>query len=1606
MLFLQFDYETSRQINQINRQAEQVKHTHKDELEYEWRLVNKTGKQAKAFFEAVLHRLIQQQVVKKETTISKVYQKGSLRKIEYVDKEDKLQNTTYQRKTKPSTRPYDVAFVTDFAEYDKDSKEHKGEYQSITRGITTIRYDVSLEEKMSAQEYANSRERETYHRKRTRYSFTFPSYQIDLSHVIYAQQYDAKSQEEEWQVEMETNTSSTDMTQAFGLLFPHLHSLFTKSAYASLSKLTPNRGIAPVNIMTPHIEKGLLEQFVTNKLDGIAYSLFSTHEGLILKNEKDCIWLTTKGINIPPFAQFRCELFQRNPLQFEIHLYDMSSSFKKQDFDQQFPTFSSRKKFMESSLLELKKCLQTYYKHRESAISFSIFVKTFFPCTNFADGIKNVSELMLRETDDYALIAEQNDGLIFQPEFPSMSNPPLKWKFFDKISVDIKAGSPIEQDGFYLYPCYVYNMDKQENQLFIYNQMQVKLRVKGKKTIDGVQSSQLKDTIVETKYESITSNTIYVSAMRIRFDKTRPNASKVAQDTMFDMLNERTLPMLIKQVEQARSFLKCDFKQVVASMESQPDRKTKLNVYAKEHNSITKCFFPDYNSKTTQRYYMPILLSDVQLKPNDAKTIIRQLFQNFPKDRCSLTIALLGQIEPSSTMLLFAKEISKELSYRRCSSQDTCTLLATQSLSLQSMSENQEIKTIFQHNVQLYNHFYPNITLFPLSSQHALQEVQNPLVLKRFSMLSDTYVEPVKAICFDCMQSAYTSQEVKSLLQQFFMSFSECKLCICILPKDQRGKSIAEKIREMDRASKFVELEDCNMLTCSRSDKVRDANNNIKRELIVANVAGKHVLDIGSGKGGDLAKYREGKASHVTMVEPKYENYRECKERISKHFTLQETKKENDAALFTASDNSIYISTYHAAAQDIAKMHLPYKTYDVISMQMIATFFFDVPENLHSLVSTIDSRLDPMSGMLIGTTVIGTILQAELEKHGQIDTDELTIKLLHSSSNAFGNKIVFDLKESATATSQVEYLVDWQTFVYEFAKVGLYLHKVSKPAFSPTDSFSTKCLLASTVGFVFSRQPLKEMLPIQVQNHFLYKMTTMCQYNALGTIYNSQFSEELKQYTLPYFTGLTSFLDTSIRDTITSPDDPLLYQLATGLQNLCTLSVFYTESFGLYYVKALISILIQKGAMISQALVTLISSETNNLLACVSSNLSYELQEEFSDLVSTCYTDCLSRFLSFGLEDGIEVFQAMLAAVAYCLKMQFAIISNSETILYIGDKSHPLSVLTLFNGQLCVTVAIPQTRKCYVSVESKSMLVTILTASPKEIEVENELLRKDIYLTMKQRMIPYIIHSLQTSLFQYAEAEQLFTYLTLLHLIDAKDEQETWFAVDTSNKEFLIRAMHTYLSYGKHTFGWFAEPLVTTFYEEIKKAKHAVKGLGKDNNYLLAGKIRMNTIALKGIGLAADYAGMGYNANDVRVLETFASSVNRYFNHYCSAFPDVDRDSQGNFFTLPTSAFSQYELLCVNPPYELTFIGRTIERCYELVKANSNLTCMLVLPDWTDSMDLKELKQRSFLVLSFEKGKKTFKDFDQGGKVIEPCNTVFCFIGKERPVSKMGYVSL
>jgi len=143
-------------------------------------------------------------------------------------------------------------------------------------------------------------------------------------------------------------------------------------------------------------------------------------------------------------------------------------------------------------------------------------------------------------------------------------------------------------------------------------------------------------------------------------------------------------------------------------------------------------------------------------------------------------------------------------------------------------------------------------------------------------------------------------------------------------------------------------------------------HNRLKRDLFrLPRYNEKFLLDVGSGKGGDVDKWK--RFDKIVAVEPSAENIVELERRIRLH------KMENKVRVVHAGGEDTEIIT--KAVQEFMGRKV-----DVISLMMSLTFFWKSSDMLEKLVTTIDENL-ANSGSIIFITMDGDTVEEVFEPY-------------------------------------------------------------------------------------------------------------------------------------------------------------------------------------------------------------------------------------------------------------------------------------------------------------------------------------------------------------------------------------------------------------------------------------------------------------------------------------------------------------------------------------------------------------------------------------------------------------------------------------------------
>ena len=1081
LLDIHFDqrvYESiSRLLSQVHQATTRVSasaSTSHIELELRWK-TNST------FFNQLKARLLRDKSFAVIETMDEVTSRGDARRID-----DKNANVTFQHKQKIGS--VDFPIVTTLERYAG---------KSITEPqLTFMRLGAAVEHMITYSQFQSFKERD-YKRSRVRSSFVkdTKSYTIDLTIVRYEDK-----QEPEYQIQIELHDGQHSfeslksvLQNALGEIFPTFINLFTADAYKPFGYVRVERGKFPVNIQQRHVKEGLSQYFVTNKLDGTAYSLFlrqldkySDRITLFAKNNNDC-WILAdmdkrSFLSLPGCSediltfckdkQFRCEHFIPNPRQpniSQLHLYDIFAYHIRAE--DELAIFENR-------IIKMQLVCQSFQSVLRDVPHVTVFVKTFFDgrgrgtsgTWNLLKAMDDTFSFMLASNDnDEKKVQHNNDGIIFQPN-EAWQFSPLKWKYPSKVTVDFAINKdPIlksqkkangEMFEYYLYSVFatgesglqLYKLEEGGTSMSVFL-----MCVKGQ-MFDGVSADSLKGLVVECgnarRPKSSTNPMIVVDVHRIRFDKSTPNYVTVVDDTMKDMLHPLTIEIL-------RSWLK---EMPVAVVKERVSFGPSETIYGNNHQDIIHAYYPLTHLVYTQRVQANQMESWPTIEQSN-RIVYRIL------ERGHADLQQLVCYAPDS----FFFEMCSQLSLAN-NTNITNAVLCTQS----SDTRGQFNLKYARDNLRYYQKYFRQLCLvcdvtpsYFFKHEQSIMDMQSHFDLPNQQSTSDAY-RPRRTL------AVLFSNGVSFDDLQYVTSSVDTAVFITRRRIDDKRKLSHPVFSLTDEASRFPYF--IYIFEKNRDvDMLSILNNDLKRDII-NKYCGEHVLDLGSGKGGDIHKYQKAGVKHLTCIEPSSVHYDEMMRRVSDNASNVDVSK----CSFHHSDALSYLEGYGGEG-----------VFDTVAMFFVLTFFFEDENKCEQLCRGIRNMLR-RGGCFIGTATNGAYLKSILTgtsfplpiksgmgtvtdvdemsrvdsrisyENGVFDSPTLAIEAKEVyADRAFGNTITFDLKGSRTATSQTEWLVDWKAFISCCARNGLYLLHTSIPQQHEHNSPVTNLLIASSLGFVF-----------------------------------------------------------------------------------------------------------------------------------------------------------------------------------------------------------------------------------------------------------------------------------------------------------------------------------------------------------------------------------------------------------------------------------------------------------------------------------------------------------------------------------------------------------
>ncbi len=504
---------------------------------------------------------------------------GDVRKIE------ENGNIIYQRKHKNlfsnSQNKYNVLFSI-INSFERDIKG-----KNFIKTIN-CKFERNYEQKLTEQEFNSAKIGTSYIRERERYSFDFDTFIIDLTRI--------KSPKISWECEIEYKTINNSplkdneiiapVKQSLLVLFPNQYNIIdivwyrtqfakvSKAIYQSEIKLPDNITfdvstnkcyrikdiVKPINLQRPefspnhHFNKNLDKYAVTNKLDGTNYSLaiFLFTDKLTnnlyclvqLFNDKDSIIIykdnavNTKQIDPSILNKLKsfgnvilCQtevVIKDNDLN--IYLYDTYENDKIDSLNDRLSKLEIIRQFV--NLTQVHSITEPGLIQNNAKVYIKSF---FFYRETLEDNIKDCIEYMSRQFGMFD-IDKHNDGIILEPLNRSDNLNTLKWKFPEKVSIDLKL-TKLNTSSFET----VYNLTYGKDIIFKINNKVYNFSINSNANCDGILCGNLDGLIGEFIYKDNR-----LELLRLRLDKIYANG-KLTVETTFtaDMMNKFLLTDVI-----------------------------------------------------------------------------------------------------------------------------------------------------------------------------------------------------------------------------------------------------------------------------------------------------------------------------------------------------------------------------------------------------------------------------------------------------------------------------------------------------------------------------------------------------------------------------------------------------------------------------------------------------------------------------------------------------------------------------------------------------------------------------------------------------------------------------------------------------------------------------------------------------------------------------------------------------------------------------------------------------------------------------------------------------------------------------------------------------
>lgn len=211
-------------------------------------------------------------------------------------------------------------------------------------------------------------------------------------------------------------------------------------------------------------------------------------------------------------------------------------------------------------------------------------------------------------------------------------------------------------------------------------------------------------------------------------------------------------------------------------------------------------------------------------------------------------------------------------------------------------------------------------------------------------------------------------------------------------------------------------------------------HNRIKKNLYNLIPKGSNILDIGSGRGGDVAKW--SKLRRIVAVEPNKDNAKELVSRLNT-FNM----KDRVRVLETGGEDTVTIT-------NSVREFIPDGKVDVVTLMLSMSFFWASDSHLDALIRTIVANLKP-GGMIVFLTINGDVIEQIFEpplggnKITEKTISTAKIHLYPRQDPPFGRPLDFILPNTIVG-NQREYIVKINDFTNRLNTYGIVNREIHR----------------------------------------------------------------------------------------------------------------------------------------------------------------------------------------------------------------------------------------------------------------------------------------------------------------------------------------------------------------------------------------------------------------------------------------------------------------------------------------------------------------------------------------------------------------------------------